>query len=130
MGSAGFDFYENTLLVPHHRHRHKGRDLHGPTAQSPRTVRPRLLSLQALPRSSRATFHGCRFATASITKPRFLPARTATVRGHCGLRWRRWYAELCPGHLHSGGRQNVVAAGMANGSAIVKVGAGAGTAER
>ena len=92
--SAGFDFYENTLLVPHTTGTAVKPRLTRSTAQSPRTVvlgccRYRRYHVQAGRR-----FHGCRLLPVHHETGFY--RRTATVRGHCGLRWRRWYAELCP----------------------------------
>ena len=65
-------------------------------------------------------------AVASIQKPRFLPALSGTVSWFtAGLRWRRGRCALPRPSTPRAVARDVVAAGMANGSAIVKVGAGA-----
>ena len=48
--------------------------------------------------------------------------RPATVRGDGGLRWRCWHSSFALAIYTSGGRQNVVAAGIANGVAVAKIG--------
>ena len=87
--SAGFDFYENTLLVPGTppAHRRKGHDLHGQRRSHHERSSSVVVATGATIQVGRR-FHRLPVATASITKPGFY-RRTATVRGHCGLRWRR-----------------------------------------
>ena len=122
--SAGFDFYENTLLVPH------------TTGTSPKTTTYTVNgavttngATSVVVATGTATFKqgdvftvaGCyrvhpetKVSTGALQQ--FVV--TADYSGGAGT------LNFAPAIYTSGGRQNVVAAGMANGSAIVKVGAG------
>jgi hypothetical protein len=123
--SAGFDFYENTLLLPH---------LTGTAAKTTTyTVNGAVTTNGAtsvVVQTGATTFKkgdvftvaGC-FRVHPETKvstgvlQQFVV--TADYAGGAGT------VSFAPAIYTSGGRQNVVAAGMANSSAIVKVGAGA-----
>lgn len=123
--SAGFDFYENTLLLPH---------LTGTAAKTTTyTVNGAVTTNGAtsvVVQTGSTTFKkgdvftvaGC-FRVHPETKvstgvlQQFVV--TADYAGGAGT------VSFAPAIYTSGGRQNVVAAGMANSSAIVKVGAGA-----
>lgn len=123
--SAGFDFYENTLLLPH---------LTGTAAKTTTyTVNGAVTtngSTSVVVQTGSTTFkQGDVFTVAGCYRvhpetkvstgvlQQFVV--TADYAGGAGT------VSFAPAIYTSGGRQNVVAAGMANGSAIVKVGAGA-----
>lgn len=123
--SAGFDFYENTLLTTH---------LTGTAAKTTTyTVNGAVTtngSTSVVVATGTTTFkQGDVFTVAGCYRvhpetkvstnvlQQFVV--TADYSGGAGT------VSFSPAIYTSGGRQNVVAAGMANGSAIVKVGAGA-----
>lgn len=123
--SAGFDFYENTLLVPHTTGtaaKTTGYTVNGAvTANGSTSVTVQTGSTTFL-KGDIFTVAGC-FRVHPETKvstgvlQQFVV--TADYAGGAGS------VSFSPAIYTSGGRQNVVAAGMANSSAIVKVGAGA-----
>ena len=124
--SAGFDFYENTLLVPHTT----GTAAKTTTATVNGAVTTNGSTSVTLAGTSGTwkagdvfTVAGC-FRVHPETKvstgalQQFVV--TADMAGGAGA------LSFAPAIYTSGGRQNVVAAGMANGSALVKVAAGNG----
>ena len=123
--SAGFDFYENTLLVPHTT----GTAVKTTTYTVNGAVTTNGSSSVVVATGSTTFKHGDVFTVAGCYRvhpetkvstgalQQFVV--TADYAGGAGT------VSFAPAIYTSGGRQNVVAAGMANGSAIVKVGAGA-----
>lgn len=124
--SAGFDFYENTLLVPHTT----GTAAKATTYTVNGAVTTNGSTSVTVASTGSTTFNkgdvftvaGC-FRVHPETKVSTGVLQTFVVTadyaGGAGN------VSFAPAIYTSGGRQNVVAAGMANGSAIVKVGAGA-----
>ena len=124
--TAGFDFYENTLLVPHTT----GTAVKTTTYTVNGAVTANGSSTMVVASAGSTTFKqgdiitvaGC-FRVHPETKvstgilQQFVV--TADYAGGAGT------VSFAPAIYTSGGRQNVVAAGLANGSAIVKVGAAA-----
>ena len=122
--SAGFDFYENTLLVPHTT----GTAAKTTTYTVNGAVTTNGSSSVVVATGSTTFKQGDVFTVAGCYRvhpetkvstgalQQFVV--TADYSGGAGT------LNFAPAIYTSGGRQNVVAAGMANGSAIVKVGAG------
>lgn len=124
--TAGFDFYENTLLVPHTT----GTAVKTTTYTVNGAVTANGSSAMVVASAGSTTFKqgdiitvaGC-FRVHPETKvstgvlQQFVV--TADYAGGAGT------VSFAPAIYTSGGRQNVVAAGLANGAAIVKVGAAA-----
>lgn len=122
--SAGFDFYENTLLVPHTT----GTAAKTTTYTVNGAVTTNGSSSVVVATGSTTFKQGDVFTVAGCYRvhpetkvstgalQQFVV--TADYAGGAGT------LNFAPAIYTSGGRQNVVAAGMANGSAIVKVGAG------
>lgn len=124
--TAGFDFYENTLLVPHTT----GTAVKTTTYTVNGAVTANGSTSMVVASAGSTTFKqgdiitvaGC-FRVHPETKvstgvlQQFVV--TADYAGGAGT------VSFAPAIYTSGGRQNVVAAGLANGSAIVKVGAAA-----
>lgn len=124
--TAGFDFYENTLLVPHTT----GTAVKATTYTVNGAVTANGSTSMVVASAGSTTFKqgdiitvaGC-FRVHPETKvstgvlQQFVV--TADYAGGAGT------VSFAPAIYTSGGRQNVVAAGLANGSAIVKVGAAA-----
>ena len=123
--SAGFDFYENTLLVPHTT----GTAVKATTYTVNGAVTTNGSSSVVVATGATTFKQGDVFTVAGCYRvhhetkvstgalQQFVV--TADYAGGAGT------LNFAPAIYTSGGRQNVVAAGMANGSAIVKVGAGA-----
>ena len=122
--SAGFDFYENTLLVPHTT----GTAVKATTYTVNGAVTTNGSSSVVVATGSTTFKQGDVFTVAGCYRvhhetkvstgalQQFVV--TADYAGGAGT------LNFAPAIYTSGGKQNVVAAGMANGSAIVKVGAG------
>lgn len=123
--SAGFDFYENTLLVPHTT----GTAAKTTTYTVNGAVTTNGSSSVVVATGSTTFKQGDVFTVAGCYRvhPETKASTgalqqfvvTADYAGGAGT------VSFAPAIYTSGGRQNVVTAGMANGSAIVKVGAGA-----
>lgn len=123
--SAGFDFYENTLLVPHTTGtaaKTTGYTVNGAVTANGSTAVTVATGTTTFNKGDVFTVAGC-FRVHPETKVSTGVLQTFVVTadyvGGAGS------VSFSPAIYTSGGRQNVVAAGMANGSAIVKVGAGA-----
>lgn len=124
--TAGFDFYENTLLVPHTTGtavKTTTYTVNGAvTANGSSSVVVASAGSTTFKQGDIITVAGC-FRVHPETKvstgvlQQFVV--TADYAGGAGT------VSFAPAIYTSGGRQNVVAAGLANGSAIVKVGAAA-----
>lgn len=123
--SAGFDFYENTLLVPHTTGtaaKTTGYTVNGAVTANGSTAVTVQTGTTTFKKGDIFTVAGC-FRVHPETKvstgvlQNFVV--TADYAGGAGS------LSFAPAIYTSGGRQNVVAAGMANSSALVKVGAGA-----
>lgn len=123
--SAGFDFYENTLLVPHTTGtaaKTTGYTVNGAVTANGSTAVVVQTGSTTFKKGDIFTVAGC-FRVHPETKvstgvlQNFVV--TADYSGGAGT------LNFAPAIYTSGGRQNVVAAGMANSSALVKVGAGA-----
>lgn len=123
--SAGFDFYENTLLVPHTTGtaaKTTGYTVNGAVTANGSTAVTVQTGTTTFKKGDVFTVAGC-FRVHPETKvstgvlQQFVV--TADYAGGAGS------LSFSPAIYTSGGRQNVVAAGMANSSALVKVGAGA-----
>ena len=124
--TAGFDFYENTLLVPHTT----GTAVKTTTYTVNGAVTANGSSTMVVASAGSTTFKqgdiftvaGC-FRVHPETKVTTSNLQqfvvTADYAGGAGT------VSFAPAIYTSGGRQNVVAAGLANGAAIVKVGAAA-----
>ena len=123
--SAGFDFYENTLLVPHTTGtaaKTTTYTVNGAVTTNGSTSVVVATGSTTFKQGDVFTVAGCyrvhpetKVSTGALQQ--FVV--TADYSGGAGT------LNFAPAIYTSGGRQNVVAAGMANGSAIVKVGAGA-----
>lgn len=123
--SAGFDFYENTLLVPHTTGtavKTTTYTVNGAVTTNGSTSVVVATGATTFKQGDVFTVAGCyrvhpetKVSTGALQQ--FVV--TADYAGGAGT------LNFAPAIYTSGGRQNVVAAGMANGSAIVKVGAGA-----
>jgi hypothetical protein len=123
--SAGFDFYENTLLVPHTTGtaaKTTGYTVNGAVTANGSTSVTVQTGSTTFKAGDIFTVAGC-FRVHPETKVSTGVLQTFVVTadyaGGAGN------VSFAPAIYTSGGRQNVVAAGMANSSAIVKVGAGA-----
>ena len=122
--SAGFDFYENTLLVPHTTGtaaKTTTYTVNGAVTTNGSTSVVVATGSTTFKQGDVFTVAGCyrvhpetKVSTGALQQ--FVV--TADYSGGAGT------LNFAPAIYTSGGRQNVVAAGMANGSAIVKVGAG------
>lgn len=122
--SAGFDFYENTLLVPHTTGtaaKTTTYTVNGAVTTNGSSSVVVATGSTTLKQGDVFTVAGCyrvhpetKVSTGALQQ--FVV--TADYSGGAGT------LNFAPAIYTSGGRQNVVAAGMANGSAIVKVGAG------
>lgn len=124
--SAGFDFYENTLLVPHTTGtaaKTTTYTVNGAVTTNGSTSVVVATGSTTFKKGDVFTVAGCyrvhqetKVSTGALQQ--FVV--TADYAGGAGT------VSFAPAIYTSGGKQNVVAAGMANGSAIVKVGAGNG----
>ena len=123
--SAGFDFYENTLLVPHTTGtaaKTTGYTVNGAVTANGSAAVVVQTGATTFKKGDVFTVAGC-FRVHPETKVSTAVLQnfvvTADYAGGAGS------VSFAPAIYTSGGRQNVVAAGMANSSAIVKVAAGA-----
>lgn len=123
--SAGFDFYENTLLVPHTTGtaaKTTGYTVNGAVTANGSAAVVVQTGTTTFKKGDVFTVAGC-FRVHPETKVSTAVLQnfvvTADYAGGAGS------VSFAPAIYTSGGRQNVVAAGMANSSAIVKVAAGA-----
>lgn len=123
--SAGFDFYENTLLTSHTTGtaaKTTGYTVNGAVTANGSTSVTVQTGTTTFKKGDVFTVAGC-FRVHPETKASTGVLQTFVVTadyaGGAGS------VSFAPAIYTSGGRQNVVAAGMANSSAIVKVGAGA-----
>lgn len=123
--TAGFDFYENTLLVPHATGtapKATTYTVNGAITTNGTAAVTVATGTATFKKGDVFTVAGC-FRVHPETKVSTGKLQnfvvTADYAGGAGS------LQFSPAVYTSGGRQNVVAAGMANGSAIVKVGAGA-----
>jgi len=122
--SAGFDFYENTLLVPHTTGtaaKTTTYTINGAVTTNGATSAVVQTGTTTFKKGDVFTVAGC-FRVHPETKVSTGALQqfviTTDYAGGAGT------INFAPAIYTSGGKQNVVAAGMANGSAIVKVGAG------
>ncbi len=123
--SSGFDFYENTLLLPHTTGA-AAKTTTGTVNGAVTTNGSTSLTLAGTSGSWKVgdifTVAGCfRVHPETKVSTGVLQQFVVTADSAGGTAT----LSFSPAIYTSGGRQNVVAAGMANGSALVKVGAGA-----